>query len=117
MYGGKMKVVAMILFPILLFGQTINQKSDFKEKVDLAYKNAMKGVYYALENIPERKNSTTKDLIANNEIISTVKISKSVGGVSVQSNGFFNTYKVTVEIYRDYASLKSEGVIDYIPKE
>lgn len=111
-----MKVVAMLLFPILMFGQTINQQTDFKEKVDLAYKNAMKGVCFALENIPERKNSVSKDLIANNEIISTVKISKSVGGVSVQSKGFFNTYQVTVEIYRDYVSLKNEGVIDYIPK-
>lgn len=112
-----MKLLTIILFPILMFGQTNNLKTDFKEKVDSAYINAMKGVYYALENIPERKNSTSKDLIASNEIIASVKINKEVGGVSVNSKGFYKTYKVTVEIYRDYASLKSEGVIDYIPKE
>ncbi|MDA3860759.1 MAG: hypothetical protein PF445_05995 [Melioribacteraceae bacterium] len=112
-----MKIVAFILFPLLLFGQTVNQKSDFKEKVDSAYMNAMKGVYYALENIPERKGSTSKDLIAENELIASVKVKKEVGGVVVKSSGFYNTYKVTVEVYRDYKTLKNEGIIKYIPKD
>ncbi|MCF6271063.1 MAG: hypothetical protein L3J41_15225 [Melioribacteraceae bacterium] len=117
-----MKVIAILLFPILMFGQPLQNKSatadesGFKDKVDIAYANAMKGVYFAFENIPERKNSVSKDLISDNELIAKVKISKEVGGVFVQSVGFYNTYKVTAEIYRDYKSLKDEGLIEYIPR-
>lgn len=111
-----MKVVLMCLFPILLFGQTITNKSNFKEKVDSAYFNAMKGVYFAIENIPERKNSISKDLIAKNEIVAAIKISKEEGGIFVESTGFYNSTKVTISVYRDYKSLKEEGAIDFIPK-
>ncbi len=111
-----MKVLAILLFPILMFGQTIEEKSKFNDKVDSAYANAMKGVYFALENIPERKNSVSKDLISNDELIAKVKISKEVGGVYVHSAGFYKTFKVIAEIYRDYKSLKTEGYIEYIPR-
>jgi hypothetical protein len=111
-----MKIVIMFLFPIFLFGQVVDNKSEFNEKIDSAYMNAMKGVAFALENIPERKSSTSKDLIANNNLIASIKINKEVGGVVVNSTGFFNTYKVTVEVYRDYDSMLNEGMIKYIPK-
>lgn len=112
-----MKIMVFILFPIILFGQSEIQKLNFKEKVDSAYLNAMKGVYYALENIPDRKSSVSKDLISENELIASVKVSKEVGGVLVQAVGFCNSYKVSVEVYRDYESLKNEGIISYIPKK
>ena len=111
-----MKVLAVLLFPILLFGQTVQEKSEFKDKVDSAYANAMKGVYFALENIPERKNSVSKDLISDDKLIAKVKISKGVNGVSVVAIGFYNSYKITAEVYRDYKSLKDESYIDYIPR-
>ena len=111
-----MKLFALLLFPALMFGQTITNKTDFKTKVDSAYTNALKGIHFAIENIPERKNSISKDLIAKNELIAKVKISKEAGGVFVQSVGFYKTYKVTTEIYRDYKSLKDDGIIDYIPR-
>ena len=110
-----MKVLAILLFPVLMFGQTIEDKSGFKDKVDTAYANAMKGVYFALENIPERKNSVSKDLISDDKLIAKVKISKGVNGVSVAAIGFYNSYKVTTEVFRDYKSLKDEGFIKYIP--
>ena len=117
-----MKVVVILLFPILMFGQTLENKSadadksGFNNKVDIAFANAMKGVYFAFENIPERKNSISKDLVSDDELIAKVKISKEVGGVYVQSVGFYNTFKITAEIYRDYKSLKDEGLIEYIPR-
>ncbi len=112
-----MKMLAILLFPVLLFGQSVENKLEAKEKIDFAYINALKGVAFALENIPERKSSTSKDLIAENNLIATIKINKEVGGVVVQSSGFYNTYKVTVEVYRDYHSLLNEGIIKYIPEE
>ena len=116
-----MKVLAILLFPILLFpillfAQTVKEDSGFISKVDVAYANAIKGVAFALENIPERKKSVSKELIANNALVAKVKINKGVGGVSVNAVGFYNSYKVTVEVYRDYNSLKEEGVIEYIPR-
>lgn len=111
-----MKVLAIFLFPILIFGQTIENKSAFMDKVDSAYVNAMKGVYFALENIPERKNSISKELISDDELIAKVKISKGVNGISVIATGFCNSYKITAEVYRDYKSLKDEGFIEYIPR-
>ncbi len=111
-----MKVLAIFLFPILIFGQTVKDKSGFMDKVDSAYTNTMKGVYFALENIPEKKNSVSKDLISNDELIAKVKISKGVKGISVVATGFYNSYKVTAEVYRDYKSLKNEGFIEYIPR-
>ena len=111
-----MKILAILLFPILMFGQTIEEKSGFNDKVDSAYANAMKGVYFALENIPERKNSISKELISDDELIAKVKINKGVNGISVVATGFHNSYKITAEVYRDYRSLKAEGFIDYIPR-
>ncbi len=111
-----MKYLAILLFPILLFSQTVKEESGFKSKMDIAYANAIKGVSFALENIPERKNSVSKELIANNVLVAKVKINKGVGGISINAVGFYNSYKVTVEIYRDYKSLKEEGVIEYIPR-
>jgi len=116
MFGGIMKVLAILLFPVLVFGQTIEDKSGFRDKVDTAYANAMKGVYFALENIPERKNSVSKDLISDDELIAKIKISKGVNGISVTATGFYNSYKITAEVYRDYKSLKDEGFIKYIPR-
>lgn len=111
-----MKILAIILFSTLMFAQTVEEQSGFKSKMDIAYANAIKGVSFALENIPDRKNSVSKELIANDELISKIKINKGVGGISVNAVGFYKSYKVTVEIYRDYKSLKEEGVIDYIPR-
>ncbi len=112
-----MKVLAIFLFPILMFGQTVNDNSGFMNKVDSAYTNAMKGVYFALENIPEKKNSVSKDLISNDELIANVKIRKEVNGISVVATGFYNSYKITAEVFRDYKALKDEGFIDYIPRQ
>lgn len=112
-----MKLLAILLLPILLFGQTVEKKSKFEGKVNIAYANAMKGVCFALENIPDRKKSVSKELISDNKLIARVKISKEVGGVSVVAVGFYDTFKITAEIYRDYKSLKSEGIIDYIPHQ
>jgi hypothetical protein len=112
-----MKLIIILLFPVLLIGQTAKEGKEFKSKVDFAYMNAMKGVAFALENIPERKNSLSKDLIAKNKLIATIKINKEHGGLIIYSTGYYDTYKVTTEIYRDYNSLKEEGFIEYIPHD
>lgn len=109
-------ISSSVLFTDVALAQEKKKDVKFSSKIDVAYSNSMKGIYFALENIPKRKNSVSKELISNNELIAKVKISKEVGGVSVHSVGFYNSYKVSVEIYRDYKSLKDEGFIEYIPR-
>jgi len=116
LYGGNMKLFLILLLPFLFVGSAMGQKG-YSANVDSAYANSLKGIFYALENIPARKNSISKDLITKNRLTARIKVSKEIGGVFVQSTGFFNSYKVTSEIYRDYKSLKRDGLIDYIPRK
>jgi hypothetical protein len=111
-----MKGVLIFVLASILIG-TAKGQEQFRLSIDSAYTNSLRGIFYALENIPERKNSISKDLIRKNRLTARIKISKEIGGVFVQSTGFFDTYKVTTEIYRDYKSLKTEGLIDYIPRK
>ncbi len=107
-----MKLFAIILFiPLVLTAQ-----NPVGDDIDMAYKNAMKGIYYATANIPDKKNSISKELIDADKMIAKIKLSKEIGGVSVESTGYYKTYEVKISIQRDYESLKKEGLIDYIPR-
>ena len=102
--------LAIIFIPFVLSAQ-----SAFIKDIDLAYKNALKGIHFALSNIPERKNSISKDLIDVDQMVAKTKLSKEIGGVSVESIGKYKTYEVKITVQRDYESLKIEGLIDRIP--
>lgn len=106
-----MKLLLMIIFiPVILSAQ-----SNYSKDIDIAYKNALKGVHYALSNVPERKNSISKDLVDADQMVAKIKLSKEIGGVSVESTGHYKTYEVKIIVQRDYESLKKEGLIDRIP--
>lgn len=108
-----MKLLAIfLLIPLTLAAQT-----SVDNDIEMAYKNAMKGVYYAVSNIPEKKNSISKELIDADKMIAKIKLSKEVGGVKIESTGYYKTYEVKITAQRDYQSLKKEGMIDYIPKD
>jgi len=62
-----------------------------------------------LENIPGKKASLDNDLIAEDRLYASVKISKEVQGVKVSSKGYNNTNEVEITIYKSYESLKAEG--------
>jgi len=109
-----MKLLAAVL---LLIPLTLTAQTSFGDDINTAYTNAMKGIHYAIANIPEKKNSISKELIDADKMIAKIKLSKEVGGVSVESVGYCKTYEVKITIQRDYESLKKEGVIDYIPKD
>jgi hypothetical protein len=105
-------LVVFLLIPLALTAQT-----SFSDDIDLAYTNAMKGIHYAIANIPEKKNSISKELIDADKMIAKIKLSKEIGGVSVESIGYYKTYEVKITVQRDYQSLKKEGLIDYIPRD
>jgi len=98
-------VLGLLLFlPISLLAQA---KTD--QDIDLAYQNAKKGIYWALSNIPGKKASLDNDLIAEDKLYASVKISKEVQGIKVNSIGYNQTNQVEITIYKSYESLKAEG--------
>lgn len=105
-------LVVFLLIPFVLTAQT-----SYSGDIDIAYTNAMKGIHYAIANIPDKKNSISKELIDADKVVAKIKLSKEIGGVDVESTGYYKTYEVKITIQRDYESLKKEGLIDYIPRD
>jgi len=103
-----MKILLMLgIFLSLQFVLTAQSKTD--NDIDIAYQNAKKGIYWALSNIPLKKSTNDNDLIAEDKLYASVKLSKEINGVKVSSKGFYNTNEVEITIYRSYESLKAEG--------
>ena len=100
----KMLVLFLMLsFPLL--------SQTFNEELEIAYKNAVKGVYFAFENIPDNKSRSDNKLIDNNHLLADVKLSKEVEGVVIESTGYYKTYTVTIRAYKSYSTLKDEGFL------
>jgi len=102
----KNLLLLLLLFPFLLHAQ-----SEYEKCVDEAVINAKKGIYWAFENIPEKRKEIQHDLISKDKLIAEVKLAKEVEGVRVESTGYFRSTKVTVVLYRSYDLLKKEGYI------
>lgn len=108
-----MKIVFMIILSAILTSAQDNPESKMNE----AFQNAKKGVYYALSNIPAKKNSWTKELIDKDKLVAKVKLDKEVAGIKIESEGYFDTYEIKITLYRSYDSLLKEGSIKYIPDD
>lgn len=101
------------LIIVLIFGflgiSNLLAQSKTEDDMNLAYQNAKKGIYWALSNIPGKKASLENDLIGEDKLYASVKVSKEVQGVKVSSKGYHNTNEVEITIYKSYESLKAEG--------
>ena len=98
-------ILSLFLFlPISLLAQ-----AKTEQDIDVAYQNAKKGIYWALSNIPGKKATMDNDLIAEDKLYASVKLSKEVNGVKVSSRGYYQTNEVEITIYKSYESLKAEG--------
>ncbi len=97
----------IVIFLLVQFSSLAQTKTD--GDIDLAYQNAKKGIYWALSNIPGKKATLDNELIAEDKLYATVKLSKEVNGVKVSSKGYYQTNQVEITIYKSYESLKSEG--------
>lgn len=97
-------IVLFIVIPLSLLAQ-----SKTEDDINLAFQNAKKGIYWALENIPAKKASLDSDLIAEDKLYASVKINREVNGVKVVSKGYHLTNHVEITIYKSYDILKSEG--------
>jgi len=108
-----MKILFMIILTAILTSAQENPESKMNE----AFQNAKKGVYYALLNIPDKKSGWTKELIDKDKLVAKIKLDKEVAGIKIESEGFFDTYEIKITLYRSYDSLLEEGIIKYIPDE
>lgn len=106
-------LIVLLFFSTAIYSQNVS----FEDHLEKVFTNAKKGIYYALSNIPDRKNSISKELIDNDQLIAKVKLSKEVNGVKVESEGVYGTYRITIEIYKSYDKLIEEGYIKYIPDD
>lgn len=105
-----MKSYLILSFLIGVFGVcSLLAQTKTEDDMNLAYQNAKKGIYWALENIPGKKASLDNDLISEDKLYASVKINREVNGVKVVSKGFYLTNHVEITIYKSYDILKSEG--------
>ena len=104
----KIKYLLLVLIlPLILFSQS--KEKSFEDDLDHAFVNAKKGVYYALNNIPETRKSLNQDLIEDDTLIAEIKLSKETNGIRIESVGHYKTYSVELIVYRSYDSLEDDG--------
>lgn len=101
------RVFIFSLFLILSISLLAQVKTE--QDMEAAFQNAKKGIYWALSNIPGKKSTMDNDLIAEDKLYASVKLSKEVNGVKVVSKGYYSTNEVVITIYKSYESLKAEG--------
>ncbi|OGU74895.1 MAG: hypothetical protein A2V93_04405 [Ignavibacteria bacterium RBG_16_34_14] len=104
-------VFLFISFFTLIFCCFINAQTKIEADIEIAYQNAKKGVYWALDNIPEKKAKLENDLIAEDKLYAKVKLDKEIFGVKVESTGYYNSNEVTITIYKSDDSLVKEGYL------
>jgi hypothetical protein len=104
-------ILAFLLIPFLIQAQDSTAAENYEMKIETAYKNAMKGVYWALDNIPDSKSKISNDLISEDKLTAEVSLDKEVNGVRIKSKGFYNSYEVEILIYRSNNSLRKDGFL------
>ena len=100
----------VVIFLLILSGQIFGQDSTNAD-VNLAYLNALKGMNWALHNIPEKKLRLDNDLIEQNMLYSSIKVSKEVNGYKIESIGFYLNTESTIKVYRSDDWLIKYGYI------
>ena len=112
-----MKNLCLFTFVIIIgFCHFTAAQSKVEKDIDVAYQNAKKGIYWALENIPEKKR-LDNDLIADDILFASVKLEKEVNGIKIESTGYYLSNSVVIKIYKSYDSLVKEGYIKKIPSD
>jgi hypothetical protein len=100
----------LFVFIIVLSG-LVKAQTDLESDIDMTIQNAKKGIYWALNNIPEKKSKLDNDLIDEDKLFASVKLSKEINGVKIEATGFNNSYTVTIKLFRSNESLIKDGFI------
>lgn len=107
-----MKMVYILTF---LFSLTThfsgNAQSKTENDIEVAYQNAKKGIYWALNNIPVKKFKLDNELISDDKLYAKVKLEKEIEGIRIESTGYNSSNEVTIRIYKSDDSLVKEGFL------
>lgn len=110
-------IIQISLFLFLISFFSLNAQSKIEEDIEIAYQNAKKGIYWALDNIPEKKAKVDNELIADDKLYAKVKLQKEIFGIKMESTGYYNSNSVSIIIYKSYDNLVKEGYLKRIPSE
>lgn len=100
-----------LVLPFIFLTQIIFSQSQIENDIESCLVNAKKGVYYALSNLQGKKAKFEKSLIADDKLISKVKVSKEINGAKIESTGYYQTNEITITLYRSKDSLLKDGYI------
>mgnify|MGYP003428831515 FL=1 len=106
-----MRFILLMLAAAFIFTPFSLSQSKVEEDIEAALVNAKKGVYWALSNLQGKKAKFEKSLIADDKLISKVKVSKELNGIKIESTGFSETNELSVVLYRSSESLIKDGYI------
>ena len=99
------KIITILFFflSINLYGQITQTDSvNIEDDIYYAYKNAMRGIIWAIDNIPYKKEVTYKDIIISNRKICSLKIYNQEGGIKIISTGYHNSSMVEITTYKSF---------------
>lgn len=101
----------VFMFPVILFAQDSIRVTATERIVKGAAANAGKGLFWALENIPLKKNTLESDLISDDKLIAAVRIEKGENGIRFESTGYYETCEVRIKIFKSNDRLFLEGYL------
>ena len=96
------------LLAIVFSAQFVSAQIIPEEDINIAYQNAKKGIYWALDNIPEKKVKLKNDLIDKDKLFASVNLVKEIDGIKITSRGFNNSTEVVIKIYKSLAGKEEE---------
>ncbi len=112
-----MKSLFFLISLFYLGSGFLNAQTKIEEDIDIAYQNAKKGIYWALDNIPEKKGKIENDLISEDKLYASIQLEKEINGIKIESTGYNHSNSVIIKIYKSYDSLVKEGYLKKIPSD
>ncbi len=110
-----MRILINIITLIGLLNSAVLSQKNLEDDIEIAFQNAKKGIYYALSNIPPKKARLDSNLVSNDILLASVKLTKEVNGVKVESTGYFHSNEVKIVVYKSNDSLIKDGYLSGPP--
>jgi hypothetical protein len=104
------KVLFAFIVLVCFKSQSFSQQK-LEDDIEIAYLNAKKGIYWALDNIPQKKLKLENELIADDKLYAKVKLEIEIEGIKIESTGYYHSNEVNIKIYKSNDSLVKEGYL------
>lgn len=106
-----------ILLLLGAFSAVSFSQTKIEEDIQTAFANAQKGIYWALTNIPVKKTKIEHDLVADDKLIASIKLTKVINGIKIESVGYNFSNEVTIKLFKSFDNLFKEGYLNEKPAE